>query len=376
MKKTLVALAAFAAASSYAGVTIDGLFDAGYQSNSYQGVRVSGIEGNGAGTSQLNFRGTEDLGGGLTSSFHLQTNFSPVNTVANSGAPLAITSGSTLTSQGLPGTFGNAEIAVGLGGGFGKVQFGAVNNAGLEYVAMVAPIFGTALGGGYGATIGADSSFKVVRWANSVRYDSPTYSGFQASYIYAAKQNNAMTSTTSTSYSATMGMNNVAGASEVSARYVAGPLKLLYVNSTTQQSTGVNDKQIDLGVSYNISDAFAVQAGSQNTQQNSASTPYTTTARTVGAVYTVGQNRFIANVTSLANTKNGMTNATETGLGYDYLLSKTTKVYFRADRLTDSTAASYAGDVATSSTGGATLVGATSGQRTFTKNAVGVRMDF
>jgi predicted porin len=71
-----------------------------------------------------------------------------------------------------------------------------------------------------------------------------------------------------------------------------------------------------------------------------------------------------------------MTNATETGLGYDYLLSKTTKVYFRSDRLTDSTAASYAGDVATSSTGGATLVGATSGQRTFTKNAVGVRMDF
>ncbi|MEN9712462.1 MAG: hypothetical protein RLY90_723, partial [Pseudomonadota bacterium] len=57
MKKTLVALAAFAAASSYAGVTIDGLFDAGYQSNTLQGVRVSGIEGNGAGTSQINFRG-------------------------------------------------------------------------------------------------------------------------------------------------------------------------------------------------------------------------------------------------------------------------------------------------------------------------------
>jgi predicted porin len=362
-------------------VTIDGLFDAGYQSNTLQGVHVSGIEGNGAGTSQFNLRGTEDLGGGLTSSFHLETDFSAVSNAANTGSMFSPTTTNssnvtTMQNNGAVGRFGNGEIAVGLGGGFGKVQFGAVNNAGLEYVAMVAPIFGTALGGGYGATIGADSSFKVVRWANSVRYDSPTYSGFQASYIYAAKQNNAMTSTTSTSYSATMGMNNVAGASEVSARYVAGPLKLLYVNSTTQQSTGVNDKQIDLGVSYNISDAFAVQAGSQNTQQNSASTPYTTTARTVGAVYTVGQNRFIANVTSLANTKNGMTNATETGLGYDYLLSKTTKVYFRADRLTDSTAASYAGDVATSSTGGATLVGATSGQRTFTKNAVGVRMDF
>ena len=378
METTLVALAAFAAVSSYAGVTIDGLFDAGYQSNTLQGVHVSGIEGNGAGTSQFNLRGTEDLGGGLSSSFHLETDFSAVSNTANTGSMFSPSTGSAGANNGSASRFGNGEIAVGVKGGFGQVQFGAINNAGLEYVALVAPIFGTALGGGYGATVGANTAFNAVRWNNSVRYDTPVYSGVQVSLIAAAKQTGAMPASTSTSYSSTIGMNNVAGASELSARYSAGPLKVLVVSGTTQQTNGNNDTQRDLGASYSLSDALSISGGVQitNLTATSSKAAFSTSSKSVGAVYTVGQNRFIANFTTLSNSLANMNNATQTGLGYDYLLSKTTKVYFRSDRLSDSTGASFAADVSTSSTGGATLVGATTGQRTFNKTAVGVRVDF
>ena len=47
--------------------------DAGYQSIDYKGTKVGGIGGNGASTSQINFRGTEDLGGGLKANFMLES---------------------------------------------------------------------------------------------------------------------------------------------------------------------------------------------------------------------------------------------------------------------------------------------------------------
>ena len=353
-------------------MTIDGLFDAGYQSNSYQGVRVSGIEGNGAGTSQFNLRGTEDLGGGLTSSFHLETNFSSVNNVANTGAAATTTAANAVVTQGLAGKFGNSEIAVGLAGGFGKVQFGSIFNAGLEYVGMISPDFGTAMGGGYASTLRADTTGGVTNWNNSVRYDTPVFNGFQASAIAASKQNVANATSATVANTTTMGLFNVAGAQELSARYTAGPLKVLVVSSTTQQTTGINDTQRDLGVSYNLSDALSVQAGTQTTAINSATTtaPYTVSTKSVGSVYTVGQNKFAATFTSLSNNLAGKSNASELGLGYDYLLSKTTKLYARYAHLNDNTAASFTADA------GTYLANTTTGIRTYTKSAFGIRMDF
>jgi len=365
MKKTLVALAAFAAASSYAGVTIDGLFDAGYQSNSYAGVRVSGIEGNGAGTSQFHLRGTEDLGGGLAASFNLETDFSSVSNAANQGVVPAYSSTAASNNAGAASKFGNGEIAVGLGGGFGKVQFGAINNAGLEYVALISPDFGTAMGGGFASTLAAESSFGgIVRWNNSVRYDTPVISGFQASVITAAKQTNA-TAAGAPNYSATMGNYNVAGATELSARYTAGPLKVLAVAQTTQNTTNTNDTQRDLGVSYNLSDALYVSGGVQNTVLASGSSK---SAKSVGAVYTMGQNKFAATFTSLSNTAVAA-NATELGLGYDYLLSKTTKLYAHYAHLNDNLGAS-------AFTASTTLGTAVNGTHNYTKSSFGVQVNF
>jgi len=369
MKKTLVALAAFAAASSYAGVTIDGLFDAGYQSNSYQGVRVSGIEGNGAGTSQIHFRGVEDLGGGLSSIFNLGTDFSAVSNAANAGAAATTSSGS-LATTGNAGAFGSDEVAFGLVGGFGKVQLGTINNVGLEYVGLISPDFGTAMGGGYKSTLRAETTGGYVRWNNSVRYDTPVISGFQATAIVANKQTGANATSTTVANTTSMGLFNVSGAQELSARYTAGPLKVLFVSSTTQNTTGINDTQRDIGAAYNLSDALSVQVGSQTTTLNSASTPYTVSTKSVGTVYTMGQNKFAATFTGLSNNAAGKSNASELGLGYDYLLSKTTKLYAHYAHLNDNTSASFAADA------GTYLAGTTSAIRTYTKSAFGVQVNF
>ena len=149
-------------------------------------------------------------------------------------------------------------------------------------------------------------------------------------------------------------------------------MKVLVVSSTTQQTTGINDTQRDLGVSYNLSDALSVQAGTQTTAINSATTtaPYTVSTKSVGSVYTVGQNKFAATFTSLGNNLAGKSNASELGLGYDYLLSKTTKLYARYAHLNDNTAASFTADAGTS------LANTTTGIRTYTKSAFGINMAF
>ena len=67
MKKTLIALAALAATSAFAqsSVQLYGGLDAGYQALNFKGNKVNGIAGNGASTSALFVKGTEDLGGGF-----------------------------------------------------------------------------------------------------------------------------------------------------------------------------------------------------------------------------------------------------------------------------------------------------------------------
>jgi predicted porin len=219
------------------------------------------------------------------------------------------------------------------------------------------------MGGGYASVIGAETTYGVVRWNNSVRYDTPVFNGFQVSAIAASKQ----TSGSSSTYSTTMGAFNVAGATELSARYTAGPLKVLAVSETTQNTSGVNDTQRDLGVSYALSDALSVAAGQQNTNLNNTSGAPSKSAKSVSGIYTMGQNLFAVTYTSLTNTAVANT-ATELGLGYDYNLSKTTKLYARTSHLSDAGGAS-------AFTASSNLVG-TNGTHSYTKSAFGVQVNF
>jgi len=93
MKKSLLALAALGAfvgaAQAQSSVTVYGIYDGGYNGKVVETktsstatatvVSNSDLSGNQAASSRLGFRGTEDLGGGLSATFNLELGFAPGN---------------------------------------------------------------------------------------------------------------------------------------------------------------------------------------------------------------------------------------------------------------------------------------------------------
>ena len=140
MKKTLVAVAAMAAVTgAMADVTIGGNIDQSYSSTKLNSaVKTTTIGGSGAsnalGETFINFKGNEDLGGGLKASFTMEQQ------ILNNGA-----------------TFGgaNREGWVGLSGAFGNVQLGTQYAPMFSYVAAGTDPNGVSQGVGMGwATMG------------------------------------------------------------------------------------------------------------------------------------------------------------------------------------------------------------------------------
>ena len=349
MKKSLIALAALAATASFAqsSVQIDGLVDAGFQSNKYQGVSANGFDQNGAGTTQINFRGTEDLGGGLKANFRLENDFSVVNNNANQGvvsayAGTANTNTGALTTAatanaGVNSKFGNGELRVGLSGNFGAVNFGAINNGGLDFQATVAPVQGTSFAGGYGVITGADPSMSVVRWSNSAQYTTPTFSGFNASYIKANKQTNA--NPANANFNDAIGRYNILGADELTVRYNNGPLAAIAVFQQTDAtgiSTGTKKKMNSLGANYTFG-AVKVSAGYQTNKADDNSMDRK--AFTLGGFYTMGATTLFAQYgenkeNAAASAYNGQ-KTKMSAVGVDYALSKMTKLYARYEDVKD-----------------------------------------
>jgi predicted porin len=83
MKKSLIALAVMAAAgaaSAQSSVTLFGIVDINYNYIKGDGNgHVSRLTDSGYNSSRLGFRGTEDLGGGMSASFWLEAGVNPDN---------------------------------------------------------------------------------------------------------------------------------------------------------------------------------------------------------------------------------------------------------------------------------------------------------
>lgn len=372
MKKSLVALAALAVTGAFAqsSVTIDGIYDAGYQSIDYKGNKVNGINGNGSSTSQLNFRGTEDLGGGLKASFRVETDWNVAFNRGNTGAASAVNSGATAVANSAAGSFGNGEIRGGLAGGFGTVDFGVVNFNTLATFGVGQP-FGTAIGGGYRTVTRVNAAGSAVRSDNSVKYTSPAFSGFNVTLYKANKQNTGANA--NDNFSGDLGRTALIGSQEFGLNYANGPLAASFSN-LKQDSTGVvaatavtpvpgttQSTVNTLGANYNFGTAKLLGLRQTNkTDTNSVNTTFTS----VSGTYTLGNTVLLAQTGGLKNNNTGL-KSNLLGLGADYLLSKTTALYFRHESIKDN-----AGVVAVS---GFT---AAAGNVTRTRTALGVRIGF
>jgi predicted porin len=447
MKKSLIALAALAATASFAqtttgqpGFQIQGLINAGAGHLSYKGVGINGFEQNGAGTTQINFRGLEDLGGGMQAYFRMENDISIVRNDANQGVITDVGNAVPQTSstanytaartqKGATSTFGNGELIVGTRGSFGDVAFGAINNAGLlNFVLLASPVQGTSYAGGYGSIIGADPTLGSVRWNNSFRYVTPTFAGFNAQYIYSAKQNVQKNTFNASGVAATtvntgLGANDQIGAGEFSLRYANGPLTVGYVNTQTNST----DASFCSALSVSSNTAFLANTANQPCVNNSVAgtagangaavlNGFKSTQNSVAAKYELGggftlsggyqatvwkeivagagdqanRKAYIGSLTYVTgphtvfgtygaskesaanNSFNGGTSKM-VGLGYNYALSKNTYIYARHEQLDD-----QAGTIASSWAGAAptvSLLGMDASQKRV-RQQVGLAMNF
>ncbi len=127
MKKSLIALAvlvsAAGAASAQSSVTLFGVVDVGATYGTANGNgdadKWAVTSGNNA-TSRLGFRGTEDLGGGMSASFWLEAQ---VN--GDDGTGGATSMNNVTTTGGSTGMVFNRRATVSLSGGWGELRLGA-----------------------------------------------------------------------------------------------------------------------------------------------------------------------------------------------------------------------------------------------------------
>ncbi len=178
MKKSLIALAALAATSAFAqsSVTMFGVVDIAYGSHKTSSrdgtafTKTGGVmDGSNAG-SRIGFRGTEDLGGGLRASFHMEQGISPTepagyNIRTGSGAHQIVGNGTHTTGN-------NRQTFLGLSGGFGEVRVGYQYTNSYALVAFTGLNPSEFQGGNYQNASHANGSR-----ANVITYIAPTMSG-------------------------------------------------------------------------------------------------------------------------------------------------------------------------------------------------------
>ena len=178
MKKTLAAVAvlgAFAGSALAADVQLYGIVDTGVGYNHVdadgfgQDKDSFGMQSGQASGSRFGFKGTEDLGNGLTVVFILENGIKSDTGVDD-------------------GVMFNRESSLFLEGGFGKVAFGRIGslNNGQSSWAKVGMIsaFGTSDWGGYSAQVG-NIMATASQWDNMIAYQTPDFAGFKVYAQYA-----------------------------------------------------------------------------------------------------------------------------------------------------------------------------------------------
>jgi predicted porin len=174
MKKSLLALAVLGAfagvAHAQSSVTIYGVADAGvsYTDNGNPAGEKWGVDSGQQSGSRIGFKGKEDLGGGLSAVFTLESGFNLDN-----------------GQLGQNGGLWGRQAWVGLNGGFGTVKLGRQQTALYSALSEIDP-FKIGLAGnaqrvfGYGL-YAADP---LARADNTITYETAAFSGFSGSVSY------------------------------------------------------------------------------------------------------------------------------------------------------------------------------------------------
>lgn len=235
MKKTLAAVAvlgAFAGSALAADVQLYGIVDTGLQyvhgdtdsTEPNSDFDSFSMESGLASGSRFGFKGTEDLGNGLTVGFILEDGIKSDTGVDDD-------------------VLFNRESSLFLQGGFGKVAFGRIGsfNGGVSSWAKygVMSVFGTSWGD-YSAQAGT-WAMGAGMWNNMIAYETPDFAGFKVFAQYGMGNQVAKTDKSLT------GDENESSSDRyyaIGASYANGPLNLYFaVDSINYASAGDADPQ-------------------------------------------------------------------------------------------------------------------------------------
>ena len=234
MKKTLIALAVLGAAAGVAhaqsNVTIYGIVDTGFIKKSGHDVEMGENVNN-----RLGFRGVEDLGSGMKATFELEHRFD-LNNGTQKGK----------TAAGKDREFDGAANVGLKGDAWGAVRLGRVNELTTETIRKFDPFYQ------YGVGAMLEGNQRSPRIDNTIRYDSPNWSGFHFGASYSLGGN-----TDSESIDGYMVDVKDAGADNdgygIMLGYDNGPLSL--VGNWSKVADSADSTVWNLGAAYRFGDA-------------------------------------------------------------------------------------------------------------------------
>ncbi|AMO23445.1 porin [Ramlibacter solisilvae] len=356
MKKSLIALAVLAAAgaaSAQSSVTLFGIVDATYAYGKGEGVggsKKSQLTNSGYNSSRLGFRGTEDLGGGMSASFWLEAGVNNDN-----GAGSATNTNNQATGGAVAGIGGgqgltfNRRSTVSLAGGWGELRLGRDYTPQFFNLTVFDP-FGT---NGVGTTqtlnsigsAGAQPTGVVVvptavRASNSIGYFLPgNIGGFYGQAQYYMGENNDNSTLTVGTVTRNTKSDGTGGGFRVG--YAAGPFNVAFSMSKTNYAFG-DVEQNNVGGQWDF--GFAKLMGQYSFDSIGTATAGDVDGKgwLIGGLIPVGAGEIRLSYSTYEYDIGTKPEIKKFAIGYVHNLSKRTALYTTYARLDNSGGASQA----------------------------------
>jgi predicted porin len=320
-------MAAAGAASAQSSVTLFGIVDATFNHNNASGrASVSQLTNSGYNSSRIGFRGTEDLGGGMSASFWLEAAIS--NDDGRAGGSIAAGNQANTVAANTGLNF-NRRSTVSLAGGFGELRLGRDYSPSFWNQTVFDP-FGTNGVGTSQVNVAAGAMAPTIntRVSNSIGYFLPPNLGGiygQAAYWLGENpKNGAATEDDGKGFGLRVG-------------YGSGPFNVAAAWSRTNYATG-DYRTWNIGGQWD----FGVAKALAQYQRDKLTAPADIDMRgwLIGALVPVGageirasfsESRIDPNVAGLTEPR-----ARKLALGYVHNLSKRTALYATVARVKNS----------------------------------------
>ena len=328
MKKSLVAMAILAAAgvaSAQSSVTLFGIVDAALAHGSGSGDGSSSktqLTDSGYNSSRLGFRGTEDLGGGMSASFWLEAGMNN----DNGAGDLTSTNNQVGGTTGGGGLTFNRRSTVSLASGLGELRLGRDYSPQFWNQTVFDP-FGT---NGVGTTQTLNSGLggpTAVRASNAIGYFLPgNLGGFYGQFQHYLGENNQTGLATQDDGKGT----------GIRLGYAAGPVNVALATSSTKfapTATTGDIKSTNLGGSYNFGMFQLMALATRDRVEQTTS--LTGKGYLLGGLVPVGAGQIRASYSNYKTDATGAPKSKKIALGYVHNLSKRTALYTTFARVTN-----------------------------------------